>query len=91
MKFGTYTVQTPLFSKTPLATQNSKMAAPKIQDVCPEMWFFLYKSKCIDFKPHKYIKVEYKVGYCEYFGTKYMSISITVLEIQHIGTYTDSL
>ena len=66
------------------------MAATKIQDVRPKTWFFLYNSKGIDFKPHKCIEVEYKVGHPGYFGTKYMSVSITVLEIQHIGTYTDS-
>ena len=66
------------------------MAAPKIQDVRPKTWFFLYNSKGIDFNPHKRIEVEYKVGHPGYFGTKYMSVSITVLEIQHIGTYTDS-
>ena len=63
---------------------------PKIQDVRPKMCFFLYNSKCLDFKPHKYIEVEYKVGYCGHFGTKYMSVSITVLEIQHVETCTDS-
>ena len=54
------------------------------------MCFFLYNSKCLDFKPHKCIEVEYKVGYCGHFGTKYMSVSITVLEIQHVETCTDS-
>ena len=88
MTFGTHTLQIRLFSKTPLATQHSKMAAPKIQDVCAEMCLFLYKSKCIDLKPHTYIKVEYKVGNCGYFVTKYMFISITVLEIEHIGHFT---
>ena len=89
MKLGIYTLQTPLFPKITLATQNSKMAAPKIQDVCPKTWFFLYNSRCIDFKPHTCIDVEYKVGHSGYFGTKYMSVPITVLEIQHIGTFTD--
>ena len=85
MKLGTHTLQTPLYSKVPRATQNSKGAAPKIQDVRPEMCFFLYNLKCIDVKPHKCVGSEYKVGHCGYFGTKYMSVSITVLEIQHIG------
>ena len=66
------------------------MAAPEIQDVRPKTCFFLYNSKCIDFKTHKCIEVEYKVGHCGYFGTKYVSVSITVFEIQHIGTFTDS-
>ena len=79
MKFGTYTLQTPLFSKVPLATQNSKWAAPKIQDVRPEMWFFLYNLKCIDVKSHKCVGSEYKVDHCGNFGTKYMPVSITVL------------
>ena len=48
------------------------------------MGFFLYNSKCIDFKPHECIGGEYKVGHCGYFGTIYMSVSSTVLEIQHI-------
>ena len=87
MKLGTYTRQIPLFPKITLATQNSKMAAPKIQDVRPKTCFFLYNSKCIDFKPHKCIEVEYKVGHYGNFGTKYMSVSITVLEIQHTGTF----
>ena len=43
-------------------------------------------SKCIDFKRHKCIEVEYKVACSEYFDTRHMSVSITVLEIQHIGT-----
>ena len=90
MKLGIYTLQSPLFPNITLATQNSKMAASKIQDVCPKTWVFLYNSRCIDFKPHKRIEVEYKVGYSGDFGTKYMSVSITVLEIQHIGTFTDS-
>ena len=64
------------------------MAALKIQDVRPKTCFFLYNSKGIDFKPHKCIEVEYKVGHSGNFGTKYMSVSITVLEIQHIGTFT---
>ena len=79
-----------LIDNQPRATQNSKMAAPKIQDVCPKTWFFLYNSKCIHFKAHKCIEVEYKVGHSGYFDTKDMSVSITVLEIQHIGTFTDS-
>ena len=66
------------------------MAAPKIQDVRPKKCFFLYNSKCIDIKPHKCIEVEYKNCHCGHFSTRYMSVSITVLEIQHIGTYTDS-
>ena len=49
----------------------------------------IYISKCVDFKPHKYIKVEYKVVHCESSDTKYMSVSIMVLEIQHIGTFTE--
>ena len=61
------------------------MAAPEIQDVRPKTWFFLYNSKWIDFKTHKCIKVEYKVGHCGHFDTNYMSVSITVREIQHIG------
>ena len=73
-----------------LATQNSKMAAPKIQDGRLKTWSILYNSKCIDFRTHKCIEVEYKVGHCGHFGTRYMSVSITVLEIQHIGTFTDS-
>ena len=89
MKLGTYTLQNPLFPKITLATQNSKMAPPKIQDVRPKSRFFLYNSKCIDFKPHKCIEVDYKVGPYGNFGTKYMSVSVTVLEIQHIGTHTD--
>ena len=47
------------------------------------MCFFLYNSKCN-------IEVEYKVGHCGYFDTKYMSVSLMVLEIGHIGTFTDS-
>ena len=86
MKFGTDTLQGLLFKKKARATQNSKMAAPKIQDVRPKTRFFLYNLKCFDFKPHKYITVEYKVGYCGHFGTKYMSVPITVLEIQLIET-----
>ena len=35
MKIGTHTLQTPLYSKVLRATQNSKWAAPKIQDVRP--------------------------------------------------------
>ena len=66
------------------------MAALKIQDVRPKTWFFLYNSKGIDFKPHKCIEVEYKVGHSGYFDTKDMSVSITVLEIQHIGAYINS-
>ena len=50
-----------LSQESTLATQNSKMAALKIQDVRPKTWFFLYNSKCIDFKPHICIEVEYKV------------------------------
>ena len=68
----------------PYKMQNSKMAASEIQDVCPKTCIFPYNSKCIDFKTHKHIKVEYKVGHCGYFGTKYVSVSITVIEIQHI-------
>ena len=90
MKFGTYTLQTPLFSKIPLATQNSKMAAPKSKMSVQKCVFFLYKPECIDYKPHKCIKVEYKVGHCGYFGTKYMSVSLMILEIGRIGTFTDS-
>ena len=84
MTLGTYTLQNPLFPNIMLATQNSKMAAPKIQDGHPKTCFFLNNAKCIDFKPHKCIEVEYKVGRSGYFGTRYMSVSITVLEIQHI-------
>ena len=73
-----------------LATQNSKMAAPKIQDGRPKTWFILYNSKCIDFKTHKCIEVEYKVRHSAYYSTKYMSVSITVREIQHIGAFTDA-
>ena len=90
MKLGIYTLQIPLFPNVTLATQKSKMAAFKIQDVCPKTWFFLYNSKCIDFKPHKCTDVEYKVGRSGYFGTRYMSVSITVLEIQYIGPFIDS-
>ena len=90
-KFGMNNASDLRLQKSPLAKQNSKMAAPKIQDVRPKMCFFLYKSKCIDFKPHKCIKVEYKVGHYGHFGAKYMLVSITVLEIQHVGTFTDSL
>ena len=50
------------------------------------MLFFLYNSNCIDFKTHKCIEVEYKDGHCGCFGTKYVSVSSSVLEIQHIGT-----
>ena len=63
----------------------------KIQDVRLKMCFFLYNSKCIHFKSHKCIEVEYELGHYENFGTKYMLVSITVLEIQHIGTFTYSL
>ena len=66
------------------------MAAPKIQDGRPKTWFILYNSKCIDFKTHKCIEVEYKVRHSAYYSTKYMSVSITVREIQHIGTFTDA-
>ena len=48
------------------------------------MRFFLYNSKCIDIKPYKYIESEYKCAHCGHFGTKYMSVCITVLEIRHI-------
>lgn len=61
----------------------------KIQNVCQIFVFFLYYFNCIDVKSHKYIKVRYKVRYCGYFGTICMPISITVFEIQHIGTCTD--
>ena len=71
-----------LFNFLILAIDKSNMAAPKIQDFCPEMWFFLYNSKCIDFKPHKCIGDEYKVVCCGNLGTRHMSLSITVLEIQ---------
>ena len=74
-----------LIDNQPLATQNSKMARPKIQDVRPKIWFFLYNFKCVYFKPHKCIEVEYKVGHSGYFGTKDMSVSITVHEIQYTG------
>ena len=57
------------------------MAAPKIEDVCPEMCFFFYNSKSFDFKPPKCIGGEYKCGPHGYFDTMYMSVSITVLEI----------
>ena len=67
-----------------LATQNSNMAAPEIQDVFPKILFFLYNSSCIHFKTHICIEVECKDGYCGCFGTEYMSVSIMVLEIQHI-------
>ena len=63
----------------------------KIQDVRPKMCFFLYNSICIVFKPHKCIEVEYKVGHCGHFGAMCMSVSITVLEIQHVGTFADLL
>ena len=74
----------------------------RIQTLFPQEWaqnprclpknvFFLYNSKCIDFKSHKCIKVEYKVGHYGRFGTKYMLVSITVLEIQHVGAFTDLL
>ena len=66
-----------LFSKS-----GEKILEAKIQNVRLEMWFCLYNLKCIDFKPHKCIKCEYKVGRCEQFDTKYMSVPITVLEIQ---------
>ena len=66
------------------------MAAPKIQDVRPKTCFFLYNSKCIDCRPHECIEVEYEVWHSGYFDTKDMSVSITVLEIQNIGAYTDS-
>ena len=69
----------------------SHRKGPKIQDVRLKMWFFLHNSKCIDFKAHKCIEVEYEHGHYENFGTKYMLVSITVLEIQHIGTFTYSL
>ena len=59
------------------------MAAPKIRDICPKTCF-LNKSNCIDLKRHKCIEVEYNSGY---FGTRYMSVSIVVIEIQHIGTF----
>ena len=85
MKFGTYTLQMPLFLKIPLAMQNSKMAAPKIQDVRPKMCFLLYKSKCIDFKPHKCIKVEYKVGYCGYFSTSLYPLRFLRYSILYIA------
>ena len=85
MKFGTDDLHMTLIDNQPGATQNSKMAAPKIQDVRPEMRFFPYNSKCIDFKPHEYIEGEYEVGHYGHFGTTHMSVSITVLEIQHIG------
>ena len=56
MKIGTHTLQTPLFLKVLHALQNSKMAAPKIQDVRPKMWFFSHNSKYEDFKPHTCIE-----------------------------------
>ena len=37
------------------------------------------------------MEVEYKVGHCGHFGTMCMLVSITVLEIEHVGTFTDSL
>ena len=86
MKLGTYTLRIPLFSKIAVSKQNFKRAAPEIQDVRPKMLFFLYNSNCIDFKTHKCIEVEYKDGHCGCFGTKYVSVSSSVLEIQHIGT-----
>ena len=60
----------------------------KIQDVRLKMCFFLYNSKCIHFKSHKCIEVEYELGHSEDFGTKYMLVSITVLEIQHKSVYS---
>ena len=86
MKIGTHTLQTPLFLKVLRALQNSKMAAPKIQDVRPKMCFFLYNSKCNDFRPHKCIEGEYKVGHYGHFGTKHMSVCYTVIELQHMGS-----
>lgn len=35
-----------------------------------------------------WMEVEYKAGSCGIFGTKYMSVSLTVFEIQNINTYT---
>ena len=86
VKIGTHHLWRPLFDLRNRDTWKSKMAAPEIQDVRPKTCFFLYNSKCIDFKTHKCIKVEYKVGHCGHFGTRYVSVSISVLEIQHIGT-----
>ena len=60
------------------------MAVPKIKDFCPEMWSFFYNSKCFDFKPPKCIGGEYKCGHHGCFDTIYMSVSITVLDIQHV-------
>ena len=88
MKLGTHTLQIPLFPNIMLAMQSSKMAASKIQDVRPKTCFFLNNSKCIDFKPHKCIEVEYKVGHSGNCGTKDTSVSIMALEIQHIVTFT---
>ena len=85
MRFGTDDLHMTLIDNQPGATQNFNFFKVAPQDVRPEMSFFPYNSKCIDFKPHEYIEGEYEVGHCGHSGTTYMSVSITVLEIQHIG------
>ena len=95
MKFGTNHLNTTLIHNQPWAIVQQIIAkysrdrsncdtSMKLGTFTLQVLLFkksIYISKCVDFKPHKYIKVEYKVGHYEASDTKYMSVSIMVLEI----------
>ena len=62
MKFGTYTLQIPLFSKIPLAMQNSKMAAPKSKMSAQKSCFSIITQNALILSPINVLKLNIKLG-----------------------------